>query len=64
MDYIFVWVFIAFAALVFVGILYDNLRCRHKWEQKTYSVIDYTSLSKVTKVCLVCKKCGKVKVFK
>ena len=36
----------------------------HEWEQKTYSVIDYTSLNKVTKVCLVCKKCGKVKVLK
>lgn len=64
MDYIFVWMFIAFVALVFVGMLYDNFKCRHEWEQKTYSVIDYTTLNKITKVCLVCKKCGKVKVLK
>lgn len=64
MDYIFVGVFIAFVALVFVGLLYDNLKCKHEWEQKTYSAIDYTSFSKVTIVYLICKKCGKIKVLK
>ena len=64
MGVTFAWVFIAFVAIVFVCILYDNMKCKHEWEQKTYSAIDYTSLNKVTKVCLVCKKCGKVKVLK
>lgn len=50
MDEMFVWVFIAFAAVVFVGMLYDNLKCKHEWEHHEYY--------------LICKKCGKVKVIK
>lgn len=58
MDYIFVWVFIAFVALVFVGMLYDNLKCRHEWEQHTFEN------GGAKYYYLTCKKCGKVKVLK
>lgn len=64
MGEIFGWVFIAFIAIVFVCILYDSMKCKHKWEQHSYSVMDYTTLNKTTKICLICKKCGKVKVLK
>ena len=58
MDYIFVWVFIAFVSLVFVGMLYDNLKCRHEWEQHTFEK------GGARYYYLTCKKCGKVKVLK
>lgn len=64
MDYIFVWVFLVIVVLIIGAMLYDNFKCKHEWEQKTYSAIDYTSFSKVTIVYLICKKCGKVKVLK
>ena len=58
MDYVFVWVFIAFAAIVFVGMLYDNMKCKHEWEQHKFEK------GGATKYYLTCKKCGKVKVLK
>ena len=64
MDNICIYVFLGCIVVLFGFLLYDNMKCNHEWEQKTYSAIDYTSLNKVTKVCLVCKKCGKVKVLK
>ena len=54
MDYIFVWVFIAFVALVFVGMLYDNLKCRHEWEEVVRNSVS---------VVYRCKKCGKEKRY-
>ena len=58
MGEMFVWIFVGFAAVVFVGMLYDNLRCRHEWEQHTFEI------GGATKYYLTCKKCGKVKVLK
>ena len=54
----FVWVFIGFVALVFVGLLYDNLKCRHKWEQYSFEK------GGAKYYYLTCKKCGKVKRLK
>ena len=64
MDNIFLYIFLGCVVVLFSCILYDTMKCKHEWEQKTYSAIDYTSLNKVTKVCLICKKCGKIKVLK
>jgi len=30
------WVFIGFIAIVFVCILYDNMKCKHEWEQHKF----------------------------
>jgi hypothetical protein len=54
----FAWVFIGFVALVFVGMLYDNLKCKHEWKEH------YFEKGGASIVCLICKKCGKVKVLK
>ena len=51
-------VFIAFIAIVFVCLLYDNLKCRHEWEQHTYEK------GGAKYYYLTCKKCGKVKRLK
>ena len=58
MDYIFVWVFIAFVSLVFIGLLYDNLKCRHEWEQHKFEK------GGASYYYITCKKCGKVKRLK
>ena len=47
------------------AMVYDMcFRCRHEWEERTYSAIDYATLNKVQVSYIVCKKCGKVKVLK
>ena len=63
MGEMFVWAFIGFVALIFVGMLYDNLRCRHEWEWHEAKVYDKKrGIANV--LVLTCKKCGKVKVLK
>lgn len=60
----FVWIFVAFAAAVFVCMLYDNLKCIHEWEQIHDTKYDNMGFRDKYPVVLVCKKCGKVKVIK
>ena len=60
-----IWAFIIGGAALVAAMVYDMcFRCHHEWEERTYSAIDYTTFNKVQVVYLVCKKCGKVKVFK
>lgn len=54
----FAWVFIGFVALVFVCILYDNMKCKHEWEQHKFEK------GGATYYYITCKKCGKVKYLK
>ena len=64
MGEMFVWILIGFAALVFVGMLYDGLRCRHEWEHHCEDVYYPKHNGFIRTTFLVCKKCGKVKVIK
>ena len=60
-----IWVVVIGVIVLIAAMVYDMcFRCRHEWEERTYSAIDYTTFNKVQVVYLVCKKCGKVKVFK
>lgn len=64
MGEMFVWIFIAFAAIVLVCMLYDNLKCRHEWEQVHDTKYDNVGFREKYPIVLVCTKCGKVKVIK
>jgi hypothetical protein len=64
MGEMFVWIFVAFAAAVFVCMLYDNLKCNHEWKQVHDTKYDNIGFRDKYPVVLVCTKCGKVKVLK
>ena len=60
-----VWVIVIGLIVLIAAMVYDMcFRCRHEWEERTYSVIDYATLNKVQVSYIICKKCGKVKVIK
>lgn len=52
------WVFIGFIAIVFVCILYYNMKCKHEWEQHKIEK------GGAAYYYITCKKCGKVKYLK
>lgn len=58
MDYIFAWVFLAIVVIIIGAVLYDNMKCKHEWEQQTFEK------GGAKYYYLTCKKCGKVKVLK
>ena len=53
------WVFVIGGVALIAAMVYDTcFRCRHEWEQH------YFEKGGASRVCLICKKCGKVKVLK
>lgn len=64
MGEMFVWIFVGLAALLFVGLLYENLKCKHEWEQVHDTKYDNVGFRDKYPVILVCIKCGKVKKIK
>lgn len=64
MDEMFVWIFIGFTAIVLAFLIYNALRCKHEWEEHGVRVWDKRRKHTVDAYCLICKKCGKVKVLK
>ena len=58
MDNIFLYVFLGCIVVLFICMIYDNMRCKHEWEQNTFET------GGAEHYYLTCKKCGKVKVLK
>ncbi len=55
-------------AIIVTGIMIlfyiDNIKCKHTWEQHGCEIYDNRIKGTRKACCLVCTKCGKVKVIK
>lgn len=64
MGEIFVYIFIGFAAIILAFLIYNAMRCNHEWEEHGVRVYCKHRHCTVDAYCLICTKCGKVKVIK
>jgi hypothetical protein len=55
--------FFGLVALISFAI-YDSAKCNHEWEEHSVRVWDKRRNCSADALCLICKKCGKIKVIK
>lgn len=63
-GYLFGGLFVFGMAALLSCMIYDDMRCNHEWEEHGIKVYCEHRHCTVDAYCLICKKCGKVKVIK